>query len=169
MNDVDNDFDAHAVCLIDQVFEVVWRALSGRNCEETGNMVAKTGVVGVLLNGHQLDHVVASFFDSGQGIICICPVIAHASSFMRHANVRFVDPVTRFPNWWDGVRMLPLVLLFSWWVPEDAVEEARISLEFPFGPHRISVHSALVRADNMQLVFHSVLDPWCSVWKSFNR
>ena len=96
-------------------------------------------------------------------------VVADAASFMRHTDVGFIDSVTCLGLSRDWIWVLPLMLVYGWWVPVHTVEQSRIALYLPMSPARISVHSALICSDDMEFVFLSVFDSRTSIWKSFQR
>ena len=83
--------DAQAVGLVDQVLQVLRRAVAVGGGEEVGHLVAEGGVVGVLLYGHQLDGVVAGVLDPVQGLVGEFPVGAHPGLLLGHADVGLVD------------------------------------------------------------------------------
>ena len=128
MDDIDNDLDAHAVSLVNQVLELFRSALARGDGEEAGDVVAETGVVSVLLDSHELDHIVAGLLDSRQDFVGVVLVVAYAASFVRHADVRLIDPVTCLVLSWDWIRVLPLMLVNGWWVPVHTVKQSRIAL-----------------------------------------
>lgn len=134
MDDVDNDLDAHAVSFVDKVLELFGCALAGGDREEARNMIAETSIVCMLLNCHELYHVVASFFNPRQNFVGVSFVVAYTSTFVSHAYVGLVDPVTCFVLSRNRVRMLPLMLVNCWWVPEYTIKQTGISLQLPMRP-----------------------------------
>ena len=56
----------HSVALVDEFLELVGVTAARRRGEEVSHVVPKGGVVGVLLNGHELDCVVTQAFDTRQ-------------------------------------------------------------------------------------------------------
>lgn len=54
-------------------------------------MVAKRPIVGVLLDGHQLDAVVATFLYVRQHLISKFAVLSHSTVLCAHPNMCFVD------------------------------------------------------------------------------
>ena len=119
----------------------------------------------MLLYGHQLNHIVSCFLDSRQDFICVLSVLANSAALVRHTNVRFIYPDTFLLVWQHWVNILPFVLFLLWWIPEDTIKQARLTLYSPFGPDGISVHSAFVGTNNVQLVLHLMLDSWRSIWQ----
>jgi len=128
-------------------------------------MITKACVVSMLLYRHQLNHIISCFLYSRQDFICIISVLANATTLMGHTNMRLVYPDTFLLVWHNWVNILPFVLLLLWWIPEDTIKQARLTLYRPFGPDGITVHSTLVGTNNMQLVLHLMLDSWCSIWQ----
>ena len=109
MNDVDDHAQAHPVRSVDQLFELIWRPKSRTHCKKVRHMVAKTAVIGVLLDRHQLDGVIAGFFDAGQDVARKLIERRNLRLFGAHADVRFV-------NQWHirggSCAILPLIWFF---------------------------------------------------------
>ena len=91
MHEINNNLHTHGVCLVYKVLEVVGRARSGRNGKEASHVIAEAAVVSVLLDGHQLDHIVASLLDLRQDFVSVEAVGSNAATLMRHTNMRLVD------------------------------------------------------------------------------
>ena len=67
VDDVQQDGEAEAVGGVDEVLEVLGRAEARGRGEEVRDVVAEGAVVGVLLDGHELDGVVAGAGDARAG------------------------------------------------------------------------------------------------------
>lgn len=93
VNQIDDNPNAHRVSLVDEVLEVVGGAGPARDTEEAGNVVAERGVVRVLLDGHELNDVVAMFLDPIQVVISKVPVRANLALLLSHTNMCFVDTI----------------------------------------------------------------------------
>jgi len=65
VDDVKEYDDAHAMRSVNELLEVLRRAISTARREEVVDLIPKTGVVGMLHDSHQLDHIVAKIFDPG--------------------------------------------------------------------------------------------------------
>ena len=91
MHYVHNDKEIQRVCLVDQVFEVIWGALTRGDSEVRRHMISKRTVVRVFLDGHELDTVVSTRFDVGQNLVSKLSVSCYFTMDRRHADVRFVD------------------------------------------------------------------------------
>ena len=50
--------------------ELLWVATAAGHCKGVGHVVPKAGVVGMLLNCHQLDGIVAQLGNPGQHVVC---------------------------------------------------------------------------------------------------
>ena len=59
--------------------------------KEVGDMVSKGAIVGVLLQGHDLDGIVAQLADARQHGHAEVQVAVHARLLTGHANVTLVD------------------------------------------------------------------------------
>lgn len=76
----------------------------------------------MLLNCHELYHVISGFFDARQNMICVEFVLADAAALMRHADMRLVNPNTFLfvrQNW---VFVLPLEFFLLGWVPKNTIK-----------------------------------------------
>ena len=61
--------DSHAMCSINELLEVIWEAIATARRKEAVDLVAETGVVGMLHDCHQLNSVVAQVLDAGQDVL----------------------------------------------------------------------------------------------------
>ena len=69
MNDIDDDAQTELMRRIDQLFEIVGRAKTRTNRKKIRHVIAKTTIIRMFLNRHQLNRVVAGFFDTWQNIM----------------------------------------------------------------------------------------------------
>jgi len=74
MYQINNYLQAHTVSSIDQILELIRRTRPRGDSEETSDVVPKTSVVRMLLDCHQLDYIVPSFFDSWKNMIDILSI-----------------------------------------------------------------------------------------------
>jgi len=65
MYDVHDDAQSQAVGFVDELLERFGSTETGRRREKTGHVVTERPVVGVFLNGHDLNGVVAGLGDTG--------------------------------------------------------------------------------------------------------
>lgn len=158
VHQIDDDSDAHGMGLVDKVLEVVGGARSGRNSEESGYVVAERPIVSMLLAGHQLYNIVASFFNSRQNIVSVCSVLTDTATFMSHAHMRLVDAHSLLYLGHNWLFVCPFMSFLRIFLIINAVEETRITLLVHGGPGGVSIHSRVVSADNVKLVTHSVFD-----------
>ena len=91
MHDVHNHGNAAAVGVIDETFQLVGRAEAARSGVEARHVVAERPVVWVFLNRHNLDGVIAVFFDARQHVDAEFLIGAYAFLVLAHADVAFVD------------------------------------------------------------------------------
>ena len=68
MDDIHHDGYAAGMCIIHKMFEFLRCSESGRKCVEVGNLVSEGAVIRVLLQGHNLDGVVAKCLDMRKNI-----------------------------------------------------------------------------------------------------
>lgn len=85
-------------------------------------MISKTCIIGVFLNRHQLNDVVASIHNSLQVVVSKVRVRAHSLELLGHSHVSLVDPHALGGVWvqeWLGVSPFELFL----WVPKHGIKE----------------------------------------------
>ena len=94
VNQVEEDTQAHPVGGVDQFLQLLRRAEARRDRIKIAHVIAEGAVVGVLLNGHELDGVVAQVGDARQDVFGELGEAADLSFFLGHADVGFVDAQT---------------------------------------------------------------------------
>lgn len=161
VDDIHNDPQPQGVGFVYQVLEVVRRPRSGRHGEKACHVVPKGGVVGVLLDRHQLDHIVSCVFDSLQVVVREFSVGAHSPKLLSHSHMGLVNPNTLCWNGhWPFVR--PLELL--WRVPKNTIEQESVwILNLVSGPGRVSVFPLSIGSFDLNLVLRVVRNLWRSV------
>ena len=75
-----------------------------------------------------------------------------------------VNSYTLFPLWLDWVDMLPNMLVFFFWVPENAIEQ-NISLNLVSCPSWVSIHPAAVCSFNVDLILCVMFNSWTTIFK----
>ena len=83
--------DAHIMCLIYQIFQILWHTTSGCRCEEATDLITKGTVVRMLHNGHNLDGVVSKILDAWKYVICKLEVGANLSLLLSHAYMALIN------------------------------------------------------------------------------
>jgi hypothetical protein len=63
VHQVNDNSEAKGVSLIDQVLEVIRRSGPRRDTEKASDMIPKTSIVGMLLNGHELDNIISTILN----------------------------------------------------------------------------------------------------------
>ena len=91
VDQVHDDGKAHAVGVVDEMLQLVGGAETAGRGEEVGHVVAETAIVGMLLDGHDLDGIVSGPHHTRQHSGAEFFVRAHALCVLGHANVAFVD------------------------------------------------------------------------------
>mmetsp|Transcript_34329 Transcript_34329/g.87789 ORF Transcript_34329/g.87789 Transcript_34329/m.87789 type:complete len:515 (+) Transcript_34329:637-2181(+) len=91
VHDVHQHHQAHAVRLVDHGLELVGGAAARRGRKEVGHVVAKGAVVRVLLDGHNLDGVVAIVADARQHILLEVGIRVDDGLLVGHTDVALVD------------------------------------------------------------------------------
>lgn len=83
-------------------------------------MISERCVIGVLLNSHELNVVVACFLNTVEIVVCKITVCAHATKLLGHANMCFINSHTLF---WclDWSFVSPHKFLFG--IPPEAIIE----------------------------------------------
>ena len=118
-------------------------------------MVAKTAVVCMLLNCHQLDAVVAQSLYSGQDLICKLTVLCDPPVDRAHAYMRFVNLQSLGLSLDSFIlKYMPLVR-----VKEDAVKKpALVVLTDEGRPGGVAVRFVVVGLSNLYFVSLPMLD-----------
>ena len=91
MNNIHNNANAQLMSLIDQGLQLFGRAEAAAGSEERADMIAERAIVGVLLNGHDLNGVVTVLGHSGQHVQAELVVGAHLLGILTHAHMALVD------------------------------------------------------------------------------
>ncbi|KAI3492991.1 hypothetical protein L1887_42366 [Cichorium endivia] len=91
VDNVEEYGDTHGMRNVDELLEVLGVAVPAAGGKEVGDLVAKRGVVGVLLDGHELDGVVAELLDTRQDVLCEFFELADARLGSGDADVCLVD------------------------------------------------------------------------------
>ena len=70
VNAVHNNHESEGVSLVDHIFNVSGSAESRRNGKEISYVITKAPVVSVLLNCHELYHIVSQSFYPRDYVVC---------------------------------------------------------------------------------------------------
>ena len=119
VHDVHDDSKAHAVRLVDEGFQLVGSAETGARSKEAADVVAEAAVIGMLLDGHYLNAVVAIGSHSGQDIVAELSIGADALLVLSHADVALVDE----ERVGSGAELLHLPLISLLGVPHLSAED----------------------------------------------
>ena len=114
-------------------------------------MISERGVVGMFLNGHKLDYIVACLLDSLQVIVCKIFIQVNFAPFLRHSDMCLVDTITllRYRNW---TLVGPLEFLVR--VPPETIEkESGWVLNGHTSPRRVPIPPLPISLLNANLVF----------------
>ena len=130
MHEVHDDVDTATMGIIDEGLQFIGRTETRGSGKEIGYMVSERAVIGVLLDGHDLDAVIAQFVNTRQHISTELFVGIHFLLLGGHTDMAFVDIETAF--------------LFDFL-------SAMFPLVFGFGPH-------LSREDLRLLILHDAAD-----------
>ena len=88
---VQQDGNAHSVRSINELLQVVWKAVAAARSEEAVDLVSETGVVRMLHDGHQLYSVVSQVLDAREDVTGELLVGRYLGLGGGDANVGFVD------------------------------------------------------------------------------
>mmetsp|Transcript_53980 Transcript_53980/g.110172 ORF Transcript_53980/g.110172 Transcript_53980/m.110172 type:complete len:679 (+) Transcript_53980:411-2447(+) len=95
VHNVEQHRHPHRVRLVDQALQAVGVTTAGGGGEEVGDVVAEGGVVGVLLDRHELDGVVPEALDAREDVLAEVVVRVHVGVTViarsGHADVGLVD------------------------------------------------------------------------------
>lgn len=110
----------------------------------------------MLLDSHELNHVVACLLDSFQIVISKISVRIDLAPLLSHTNMGLINSNTLF-RLGDWSLMRPFEFLF--WIPPVAIKkESIIILHSHTSPGRVSIASLAVWAFNIDFVFSVVRD-----------
>lgn len=91
VHEVDDHLDAPPMGLVDQLLELVGLAETTGDTEEVADVVAEGSVVGVLQDGHQLNHIVAALLHQGQDVVLEISEGVDFGLDAAHAHMGLVD------------------------------------------------------------------------------
>ena len=159
MHHIQQHRNTESMSSIDKIFQILGCTEAVAGSKERGNMVAERAVIRMLLNGHNLHHVVPQFCHTRQHVIRKLPVAVDALFFTRHTHMRLIDEGSlhsgRIP-----ACILPQVRLRR--VPDDAaVVEGRSILRRIANPGRHAVLVYIVSPHHMYLHALAVLQSIC--------
>lgn len=69
VNNIEKNNESQAVSRVDQLLQVLRRAISAAGGEEVVDLVAEAGIVGVFHDGHELDGVVTQALDAWEHVL----------------------------------------------------------------------------------------------------
>jgi len=96
------------MCGVYKLHQVFWQAVTTAGSKEAVDLIAETGVVGVLHDCHKLNSIVAKCSDSRKGVLRELFVCCYSRLWRGDTNMRFVDTNT---FWLLRSLVLKLVLL----------------------------------------------------------
>ena len=91
MDHVQQHGDPQGVGGVDKGFQVLRGAEAGTGGKEIRHLIAEGGVIGMLLDGHDLQCAVSKRGHPGQDVFLKFPVSSHFSRLLGHADVTFID------------------------------------------------------------------------------
>lgn len=91
LDEVHDDGKSHFVGLVDELLQFVGGAEAAGRRKETRHVVAETAIVGVFLNGHDLEAIVSVLDDARQDVLAEFVVGPDLFGVLGHADVAFVD------------------------------------------------------------------------------
>ena len=91
LHKVHDDGNALLMRSVNQGFQFIGRAASAAGCEEGADVIAEGAIVGMLLNGHYLNAVIAVLDNAREHILTELIVGAHLLGILRHTHVAFIN------------------------------------------------------------------------------
>ena len=149
MHHIQQHGDVQAVRLVNQVLQILRRAETGGRSEKGGNVIAEGAIIGMLLDGHQLDGIVAQFGNAGENFIRKLPVRMHALLFPAHAHMRLVNERHLYPGRVKAVVPPFIGVLRHPYLPGKIISGG--VLHGPGDPRGNTVLPRAVRADHVHL------------------
>ncbi|KAG5296014.1 hypothetical protein I7I50_08969 [Histoplasma capsulatum G186AR] len=133
MHHIQQHHQPQAMCGVDELLQLLWRAVAAAGCKEIVDLISKTGVVCMFHDSHELDGIVSQAVDAREHVLCKLLIGSHAGLGGGDADVGLVDAQAgRFRR----VRVFEGVAVLRGWVPEYGVEFRRDGkvLRDPFDP-----------------------------------
>lgn len=124
-------------------------------------MVAEGSVVGVLLDGHELNHVVATFLNAVEIVVGEVTVGANTTKFLGHTDMCLVNSHALL--WLSNGSLVSPLELFLRIPPEAIIQKGRWVLNSHAGPSRVSVSPFSIWSFNIDLVLGAVRNSWFSI------
>ena len=87
MNQINNNSESKRMCSINKIFKIIRRSKSLRNSKISGYMVAKTGIISMFLNGHQLNTIIPCILNSFKIILCKILIRTYPPEFLSHTDM----------------------------------------------------------------------------------
>ena len=91
MDDIHQHDQSQSMGLINHRLELIRRSAATAGGKEIGHVVSEAPVIGMLLNGHDLDGIVTEFANSGQHLFSELEIAVHFGLLTRHPHVTLVD------------------------------------------------------------------------------
>ena len=91
LHEVHDNGNAHGVRLVNQLLEFLGSAETTGGCKETAHVVTETAVVGMLLQGHNLETVVTFLSNTREDQFAKLVVRAHLLGILRHTDMAFIN------------------------------------------------------------------------------
>lgn len=110
MDDIQKDDKAQAVGGVDELLQVFRRTVPTARCKEVVDLVAETGIIGMLHDGHELDNVVAEALDSWEHVLGEFLVGGDSELGRRDTNVCLIHTNTGGLLWSLVFEDIPLLL-----------------------------------------------------------
>ena len=146
---------------VNKSLELVRITLTGRSCKVSCNVITKWAIIGMLLNGHNLNTVVSVCFDSRKDVVRKFFVWRNFLIFWAHTYVTFINQKRISGSNWS--LMLKLVRL--WWVPKYTIKKIAIFVLLDKSwPSRIFIGLVPVWISYLNLIPLQVFDLRCAVW-----
>ena len=122
MDNVNNYSETQLVSGVNKSLELIRSTLTRRRCKVSCNVITKWAIIGMLLNGHNLNTVVSVCFYSRKDVVRKFFVWRNFLIFWAHTYVTFINQKRISGSNWS--LMLKLVRLR--WVPKYTIKKIAI-------------------------------------------
>ena len=107
MDNIHDDGNAHLVSSVNHLLQVLRCTKTTGGSEEAGYVIAKRAIVGMLLNSHHLNGIVAVLLDARQYILGEFLIGAHLLGILTHTHVALVNQQRRLVGF--EIFLFPLI------------------------------------------------------------
>ena len=91
VDNVHDDGNSQFMSAVNERLQFLGGSTTAAGGKETADMVTKTSVIGMFLDGHNLDAVISAFGNTGQHVVTELYVCANLLGILSHSHMTFID------------------------------------------------------------------------------